>query len=62
MSTLEIKAKAFEELASINEELDLKKILLFIENIKNKTVDFNTDLFFKEASEKYGDVLQKLAQ
>lgn len=62
MSILEIKAKAFEELASINEELDLKKILLFIENIKDKTVDFNADLFFKEASEKYGDVLQKLAQ
>ena len=62
MSTLEIKAKAFEELAAINEELDLKKILLFIENIKDKSVDFNPDLFFKEASEKYGDILQKLAQ
>jgi hypothetical protein len=62
MSTLEMKAKAFEKLASINEESAIKEVLLFLENLKETKVEFDADTFFKNASEKYDDVLQKLAQ
>lgn len=62
MSTLEMKAIAFEKLATINEESAIKKVLLFLENLNNVKEEFDTDKFFKNASEKYGDVLQKLAQ
>ena len=62
MSTLEMKAIAFEKLATINEEGAIKKVLLFLENLSNVKEEFDTDKFFKNASEKYGDVLQKLAQ
>ena len=62
MSTLEMKAIAFEKLATINEESAIKKVLLFLENLSNVKEEFDTDKFFKNASEKYGDVLQKLAQ
>ena len=62
MSTLEMKAIAFEKLATINEESAIKKVLLFLENLSDVEDEFDTDKFFKNASEKYGDVLQKLAQ
>ena len=62
MSTLEMKAIAFEKLATINEESAIKKVLLFLENLSNVKEEFDTDKFFKNASEKYADVLQKLAQ
>ena len=62
MSTLEMKAIAFEKLATINEEGAIKKVLLFLENLSDVEDEFDTDIFFKNASEKYGDVLQKLAQ
>ena len=62
MSTLEMKAIAFEKLATINEEGAIKKVLLFLENLSDVEDEFDTDKFFKNASEKYGDVLQKLAQ
>ena len=62
MSALEMKAIAFEKLATINEESVIKKVLLFLENLSNVKEEFDTDKFFKNASEKYGDVLQKLAQ
>ena len=62
MSTLEMKAIAFEKLATINEEGAIKKVLLFLENLSGVEDEFDTDKFFKNASEKYGDVLQKLAQ
>ena len=62
MSTLEMKAKAFEKLATINEEGAIKKVLLFLENLSDVKEEFDTDKFFKNASEKYADVLQKLAQ
>ena len=57
-----MKAIAFEKLATINEESVIKKVLLFLENLSNVKEEFDTDKFFKNASEKYGDVLQKLAQ
>ena len=62
MSTLEMKAIAFEKLATINDESAIKKVLLFLDNLSNIKDQFDTDKFFKNASEKYGDVLQKLAQ
>ena len=62
MSTLEMKAIAFEKLATINEESAIKKVLLFLENLSDVEDEFDTDKFFINASEKYGDVLQKLAQ
>jgi hypothetical protein len=62
MSTLEMKAKAFEKLASINEESAIKEVLAFLENLKETKDEFDADTFFKNASEKYDDVLQKLAQ
>jgi hypothetical protein len=61
MSTLEMKAKAFEKLAAINEEATIKEVLSFLENLNINKVELDVDSFFKEASEKYGDVLQKLA-
>ena len=57
-----MKAIAFEKLATINEEGAIKKVLLFLENLSDVEDEFDTDKFFKNASEKYGDVLQKLAQ
>lgn len=62
MSTLEMKAKAFEKLAAINEEATIKEVLNFLESLNVSKEELNVDSFFKEASEKYGDVLQKLAQ
>ena len=57
-----MKAIAFEKLATINEEGAIKKVLLFLENLSDVKKEFDTDKFFKNASEKYADVLQKLAQ
>ena len=62
MSTLEMKAIAFEKLAALNEEAAIKEVLFFLENLNTSKDDFDTDKFFKNASEKYGDVLEKLAQ
>ena len=61
MTILEMKAKAFEKLASINEESIIKEVLAFLENLKATKDEFDADTFFKEACEKYDDVLQKLA-
>ena len=62
MSTLEMKAISFEKLATINEEVAIKKILLFLENLNDAKDEFDADKFFTNASKKYADVLQKLAQ
>jgi hypothetical protein len=62
MSTLEMKAKAFEKLATINEESAIKEVLTFLENLQPSKEEFDVDSFFINASEKYDDVLQKLAQ
>jgi hypothetical protein len=63
MSVLEMKALAFEKLASLNSENDIQEILLHLEKLNMNAADkFDADAFFKRASEKYGDVLQKLAK
>jgi hypothetical protein len=62
MSTLEKKAIAFEQLAAISNEADLDEILLYLKSLATSKPAFDTDAFFEEASNKYDDVLQKLAQ
>ncbi|MBX9785465.1 MAG: hypothetical protein K2X48_19440 [Chitinophagaceae bacterium] len=58
----EMKAKAAEGLASINNETDIKEILEHIEKLKNKEKSFDAEAFFKKAAEQYGEVLKKLAE
>jgi hypothetical protein len=62
MSTLEKKAIAFEQLAAITNEADIDEILLHLKTLALSKPSFDTDAFFEEASNKYDDVLQKLAQ
>lgn len=62
MSTLEMKAKAFEKLALLNEEAAIQEVLILLEKLSAKKENFDADEFFKKASERYGDVLQKLAE
>ena len=62
MSTLEMKAIAFVKLTTINEETAIKKKAHFLENLSFNTAEFHADKFFKNAREKYADLLQKLAE
>ena len=62
MRTLEMKAIAFKKLATINEEAAIKKRAHFLENLSSNTAEFHADKFFKNAREKYADLLQKLAE
>lgn len=60
MSVAEMKVKAFEQLAALNKESELKEVLEYFEKLNEKK--FNADHFFSKASDKYGDVLKKLAE
>jgi len=62
MSVLEKKALAFEKLAALKTEKEIDEILLHLENLQETKNKFETDEFFKKASDTYDDVLQKLAQ
>ena len=62
MSVLEKKALAFEKLAALTTEKDIDEILLHLKSLQEAEHKFDTDVFFKKASDKYDDVLQKLAQ
>lgn len=62
MSISEMKVLAFEKLSALNEESAIKEILLHLEKLNNTVTSFDADAFFEEASNKYDDVLQKLAQ
>lgn len=63
MSVAEMKVKAFEKLALLNDEAALKEILEHLDKLKqDEEKKFDTDAFFKKASEQYGDVLKKLAE
>jgi hypothetical protein len=63
MSVLEMKALAFEKLAALQSEDAIQEILIHLEKLNTNPGDkFDADGFFKKASEKYGDVLQKLAE
>lgn len=60
MSVAEMKVKAFEKLAALKDEASVKEILEHLEKLNSKS--FDTDAFFKKASEQYSDVLKKLAE
>ena len=63
MSVAEMKVQAFEKLAALNDEAALKEILEHLDKLKQgEEQKFETDGFFKKASEQYGDVLKKLAE
>jgi hypothetical protein len=63
MSVAEMKVLAFEKLAALQSEAEIEEILIHLEKLNSNPKDkFDADAFFKKASEKYGDVLQKLAE
>ena len=63
MSVAEMKVKAFEKLAALNDEAALKEILEHLDKLKEgEEKKFDTDAFFKKASEQHGEVLKKLAE
>ncbi len=63
MSIAEMKVQVFEKLAALNDEAALKEILDYLDKVKQgDDKKFNTDAFFKKASEQYGEVLKKLAE
>ncbi|MBS4063778.1 MAG: hypothetical protein KGZ74_04420 [Chitinophagaceae bacterium] len=60
MSVAEMKIKAIEKITALNDEAAVKAALEYIEKLNDKY--FDTDKFFKQVSEEYGDVLKKLAE
>ena len=63
MSVAEMKLAAINEIGKLNDEGAVKEILEHLVRIsKENNTRFNTDVFFDKASEKYDDVLRKLAQ
>ena len=63
MSTLEKKALAFEQLAALKTEAALDEILVHLNKLNHPADNkFDVEAFYKEAKEKYSDVLKKLAQ
>ena len=63
MSIAEMKLAAINEISKLDDEKAVKEILVHLVKISNsENKKFNADVFFQKASEKYDDVLQKLAQ
>jgi len=62
MNVLKKKALAFEKLAALKTEKDIDEIIVILEKLKEKENKFDTDDFFNKASDKYDDILQKLAK
>jgi threonine aldolase len=63
MSIAEMKLAAINEIGKLEDEKAVKEILEHLAKIsKNENKKYDTDAFFQKASEKYDDVLQKLAQ
>jgi hypothetical protein len=63
MSVAEMKLAAIAEISKLTDEGAVKEILEHLAKISGSvTQPFDVDAFFKKASEKYDDVLQKLAQ
>ncbi len=63
MSVEEMKLVAIAEISKLNDENSVKEILEHLAKISGQsTLPFDVDAFFKKASGKYDDVLQKLAQ
>ncbi|MEO6731207.1 MAG: hypothetical protein ABIN01_08315 [Ferruginibacter sp.] len=63
MTVAEMKLAAINEISKLNSESVVKEVLDHLIKISNESkTDFDTDTFFNKASEKYGDVLTKLAR
>ncbi len=63
MSVAEMKLTAINEITKLKSESAVKEILDHVLKIsKEEKPPFDSDAFFIRASEKYDDVLQKLAQ
>lgn len=63
MSIAEMKLAAINEIGKLSDEKAVKEILEHLAKISNsENKKFDADAFFQNASEKYDDVLQKLAQ
>ena len=63
MSIAEMKLAAINEIGKLDDEKSVKEILEHLAKISsNENKKFDADIFFQKASEKYDDVLQKLAQ
>lgn len=63
MSIAEMKLAAINEISKLEDEQAVKEILDHLSKISlNENKKFEADDFFKDASKKYDDVLQKLAQ
>ena len=63
MSVAEMKLAAINEITKLKSEAAVKEILDHVLKIsKDGETSFDSDSFFKRASERYDDVLQKLAQ
>lgn len=63
MSIAEMKLAAINEIGKMEDEKALKEILEHLAKISSDgNKKFDADEFFRKTSEKYGDVLQKLAQ
>ena len=63
MSVAEMKLAAIAEIGKLNDEKVLKEILDHLAKVSGDAQqEFDSDAFFKTTSDKYGDVLQKLAQ
>jgi uncharacterized membrane-anchored protein len=63
MSVAEMKLAAINEISKLNDEASIKEILEHLAKMSAEVKQpFDVDAFFKRASEKYDDVLQKLAQ
>lgn len=63
MSVAEMKLAAINEIGKLEDEKAIMEILEHLAKISKEVKQpFDIDAFFKKASERYGDVLQKLAQ
>ncbi|MBK8522550.1 MAG: hypothetical protein WAT20_09480 [Ferruginibacter sp.] len=63
MSIAEMKLAAINQIGKLDDEKAVKEILEHLAKISsNENKKFDADVFFQKASEKYDDVLQKLAQ
>jgi hypothetical protein len=63
MSVAEMKLAAINEISKLTSENAVKEILEHLIKIaKEERPQFDADVFFEKTSEKYDDVLQKLAQ
>jgi len=63
MSVAEMKLAAINEIGKLKSESAVKEILEHLIKIsKEEKSSFDTEAFFNKTSEKYDDVLRKLAQ